>query len=81
MRMTISVVHSAGVFSFGLSVEREVSGATQGILHALGMHSSELIREAEIDVITEPGFVRPVASQRVKRFNDVLLASFAVLGH
>jgi hypothetical protein len=73
-------IDGAEVFVCFFSPEGEVSGATQGVLHALGMNGSELIREAEIDVVTEPGFIRPVVPQRVERCHDVLLASVAVLG-
>src|SRR5208283_109478 len=35
-------INGAEVFVFSFSPEGEVSGATEGILHPLGMHSSEL---------------------------------------
>ena len=73
-------INGAGFFGCSLCIEKECSGAAQVILHALGKHGSELIREAEIDVITEPGFVRSVVLHRVERCHDVLLASLAVFG-
>ena len=39
-------IDGAEVFVCFFSPEGEVSGATQGILHALGMHRFELIRKA-----------------------------------
>ena len=74
------VTDPKGVATFSVCVERHVSGLGQCIFLTLGAKSPELIREAEIDVITEPGFVRPVVPLRCKRCNDVLLASLAVLG-
>jgi hypothetical protein len=59
------VINRAKVFVYFLSLEGEGSGTTKSILRPLGIHRSELVREAEIDVITEPGFVRPVVPQRI----------------
>ncbi len=80
MGMAVFVVHRAGVLTFDVSVEREISGTEQGILHALRPHSPELVGEAEIHVIPEPGFIRAVVLHRVERLHDVLVASIAELG-
>jgi nucleoid DNA-binding protein len=71
-------IDEAEVFVCFHSVEGEVSGTTQSIFHPLGVHGSELVREAEIDVITEAGFVRAVLPQRVECCHDVLFANVAV---
>ena len=44
------------------------------------MHASELVREAEIDVVPEPRFVCAVMLNRVERLHDVVPASLPVLG-
>lgn len=76
--MTVFVFR-ASTFVTYLYVERKIPGAVQGVLGALGVHGPELIREAEVDIVPESGFVCPVVPQRVKRRHDVLLASLTVL--
>jgi len=44
------------------------------------MDGSELVREAQVDVVQESGLVRTVMLRRVECLDDILLASFPVLG-
>jgi len=44
------------------------------------MNGSELVREAQVDVVQESGLVRTVVLRRIECLNDILLADLPVLG-
>jgi hypothetical protein len=58
----------------------QVAGATQWVLYPFQMDRSELVSEAQVDVVEEPGAVRAKVLVRIERLHDILFASLPVLG-
>jgi nucleoid DNA-binding protein len=58
----------------------QVAGATQWILRPFQIDCSELVPEAQVDVVEEAGAVRAKVLVRIERLHDILLASLTVLG-
>ena len=80
MCMTELVAHLPGIALINVSPEGNVPCAADRILHPFRTDRPELVCQTQIDVVEEPGAVRPVMLARVERLYDVLFASLPVLG-
>jgi hypothetical protein len=78
--VAVAVIDGAGVITFHMCVERYISWIGERIFHTLRVWAPEFIREAQVDVVQEPTQVRAIVLGRVEGLNDVLLASFSILG-
>ena len=60
--------------------QRQVTRVAHGVLSAFGVYGSELVREAQVNVVQKPRLVRTMVLGRVEGLHDVLFASLPVLG-
>jgi hypothetical protein len=80
MGVAILVIYLATIRCVHLRGQRHVTRMAHRVLSAFGMDGSELVREAQVDVVQESGLVRTVVLRRIECLNDILLSSLPVLG-
>jgi len=78
--VAILVIYLATILCVHLRGQRQVTRVAHRILSAFGMDGSELVREAQVDVVQESGLVRTVVLRRIECLNDILPADRPVLG-
>jgi hypothetical protein len=78
--VAILVIYLATIPCISFSGQRQVTCVAHRILSAFGVDGSELVSEAQIDVVQESGLIRTVVLRRIECLNDILLASLPVLG-
>ncbi len=78
--MAVLVIHLTPILGIHLNRQRQVPCAAQRIFRADRLHCSELVREAQVDVVQEPTQVRAVVPGRIEGLHNVLFTSLPVLG-
>ena len=80
MRMAELIPDLIAIRFLPMGGQGQVAGSAQRILHPFRVDRPEFVSEAQVDVVEEPGAVRPVVLVRIERLHDVLFASLPVLG-
>ncbi len=74
------VTNTPVLFSIGVSTQRDASRSADRLHHSRRVHGSELVCQAQIDVVPESSLIRSVVTLRIERLEEVSLAIVSVFG-